>query len=168
MDIDDLASQISALERERNWSELTNVTASIFSEDNKLEILAQLVVRVTGLTLQAVVLKGLLYFSQLEKIQYKKLFHLLQNNPVGIYDLKIALITYGGLTKENLQELTGEYENKKESDENTSDNEINATHLDIKVITDPNVMLKRMCPYYEVTFNEVKTLQDRLRSNFRV
>jgi hypothetical protein len=95
--------------KKRNYSTLEPILDEIFLKKNKLTYLANLADQLPGMAFETFFLSGLQHLNELSYNDYKKLFALLEEKEIGMYQVTRFLIIHGGARKKTLQELCANF-----------------------------------------------------------
>jgi len=161
MDIENLSTKVVALKMKGEWVALKNVMESIFLEKGIVEIVAELANRLPNSTFEIFFLNGLLHMSQLNACQFKRLFSLLSDKPLGLYNLERLLVGYGGITRKDFHEMAGNLDYKETcvvDGERTTEN-----NVPVRIMTHDEYV-KMMCMRYEIPIDTVVAFRKNLKS----
>lgn len=162
MNIDNLSSKIVAHTMKGDWITCKKVMESIFAEESKLEIIAELINRLPNTAFELFFLNGLSYISQMEAHQFKNLFSLLKANPLGMYNLERFFVGYGGITRKDFSDMVGNLDYSATCD--VDEKSISENNLANVRIMSRDEYTKMMCVHYDVPIDHVVAFHEKLKS----
>ncbi|MFZ6760666.1 hypothetical protein ACO0K9_25955 [Undibacterium sp. Ji50W] len=103
------ARKITDSVKRRAYSELEGIMQSIFLQEHKVVLLADLSDRLASSVFEAFFLCGLPYLLGMQIEEYRKLYELSKGHDIAIYQITRFLIIHGGARKQVLVTLCSNY-----------------------------------------------------------
>ena len=104
-ELETLCRKVLFASAKRQWAELHSIMQSILVKENRLTLLAHLLARAPGSSVDKLLLCGLPDWLSLNDSELRELYARCGGHDIAIYNLTAFLLTYGCATKALLQKL---------------------------------------------------------------